>query len=219
MPKNQKGFAVIEVLLVLVIVGLIGGLGWYVYQQKDAGNEAHTPQITSYDTCVAAGNPATLSEPPQCTADGQTFTRAGNTSTSIVDLGELRITLTSENDLEKLPDDVPSSFVTYLKGEFRKAAAEDSETACKMSYSVKRYSNVNIDGSSGPATDTEGCGSGAHTIWYLQDDQWHQVGLQGAWSCAEVAKTTIYREFLETCVDSDSAQSMVSNPNGSIDAR
>ena len=30
--KNEKGFNVVEILVVLVVVGLIGGAGWYVYQ-------------------------------------------------------------------------------------------------------------------------------------------------------------------------------------------
>lgn len=34
MKTNQKGFSVIEGLLILVIVGLIGGIGWYVWQSN-----------------------------------------------------------------------------------------------------------------------------------------------------------------------------------------
>jgi len=35
MKKNQKGFGVVEVLIVLVVVSLIGGAGWYVWKAKN----------------------------------------------------------------------------------------------------------------------------------------------------------------------------------------
>jgi Tfp pilus assembly protein PilE len=34
MFKNQKGFSVVEGLLVFVIIGIIGGVGYYVYQSQ-----------------------------------------------------------------------------------------------------------------------------------------------------------------------------------------
>ncbi len=34
MKKNQNGFSAVEGLLILVIVGLLGGVGWYVWQNK-----------------------------------------------------------------------------------------------------------------------------------------------------------------------------------------
>ncbi len=72
MIKNNKGFAVVEMLLVLLVIGLIGGIGWYVYQrqQKDEPKQA---AITNFDECVAAGNPVMESYPEQCAANGQTF--------------------------------------------------------------------------------------------------------------------------------------------------
>src|SRR3989344_2360709 len=32
--KNQKGFSLVEGLLILVIVGLLGGTGWYVWNAR-----------------------------------------------------------------------------------------------------------------------------------------------------------------------------------------
>lgn len=37
--KNQKGFGILEGLLIIVIIGLLGGLGWYVWS-----NRAEEPQ-------------------------------------------------------------------------------------------------------------------------------------------------------------------------------
>lgn len=36
MKTNQQGFSVVEILIVLVVVGLIGGAGWYVWHNKQA---------------------------------------------------------------------------------------------------------------------------------------------------------------------------------------
>ncbi len=42
MKKNGKGFSPIGLLLILVVMGLIGFLGWYVWQAKDETNSAKT---------------------------------------------------------------------------------------------------------------------------------------------------------------------------------
>lgn len=39
MRKNQKGFSLIEALLILVIVGILGGTGWYVWHAKQDTDE------------------------------------------------------------------------------------------------------------------------------------------------------------------------------------
>lgn len=45
MKTNQKGFSVVEVLIVVVIVGLIGTVGWFVYdRQKSKNNEQPVTQ-------------------------------------------------------------------------------------------------------------------------------------------------------------------------------
>jgi type II secretory pathway pseudopilin PulG len=37
--KNQKGFSIIEAILILVIVGMIGGIGWYVWSAQNKVNQ------------------------------------------------------------------------------------------------------------------------------------------------------------------------------------
>jgi hypothetical protein len=47
MKNNQKGFSAVEGLLILVIVGLIGFIGWYVWDKKQDDKKASdTPQTT-----------------------------------------------------------------------------------------------------------------------------------------------------------------------------
>jgi hypothetical protein len=73
---NQKGFGAIQLVLVVVLIGLIGGAGYYVYRAQDKKEQADSSKksITNFDECVAAGNPVMESYPEQCAADGQTFT-------------------------------------------------------------------------------------------------------------------------------------------------
>ncbi len=66
--NNQKGFSVGQVLLVVVVLGLIGGVGYYVYQRQNKS------MITTVEECTAAGNPIMESYPEQCSVDGKTYT-------------------------------------------------------------------------------------------------------------------------------------------------
>ena len=45
--KNQRGFAVIETILILIIIVIIGGVVWYVIKQNQEANESISPNNTS----------------------------------------------------------------------------------------------------------------------------------------------------------------------------
>jgi len=65
-------------LVVLIVLFLIIALGWYVLTQGNKNSTTPTPlpnQATNFDECAAAGNPIMESYPPQCSANGQTFTQ------------------------------------------------------------------------------------------------------------------------------------------------
>lgn len=50
MKSNQKGFSAAEALIILVIVGVIGGAGWYVWQSKNKSDSASTTNNTTQST-------------------------------------------------------------------------------------------------------------------------------------------------------------------------
>jgi hypothetical protein len=52
MKSSQKGFAVLEGLLILVIVGLIAGVGWYVYDAKNKADKSLNNANSSSNTGV-----------------------------------------------------------------------------------------------------------------------------------------------------------------------
>lgn len=76
--KNQPGFSSVEIILIIVVVSLLGVAGWLVFdrQKKDDNTSPQSSAITSFDACVAAGNPVMESYPEQCSANGKTFTNA-----------------------------------------------------------------------------------------------------------------------------------------------
>ena len=50
MKTNQKGFSVVEILIVIVVVGLLGAVGWLVYdRQKSKSNDKTTTQTTQQE--------------------------------------------------------------------------------------------------------------------------------------------------------------------------
>ncbi len=51
MKANEKGFSVVEILIVVVVVGLLGAVGWLVYdRQKNKVDTAQTTQQTPVTT-------------------------------------------------------------------------------------------------------------------------------------------------------------------------
>lgn len=49
MKANQKGFSVVEILVVIVVVGLLGAVGWLVYDRQRDKTE---PVVTKTETVV-----------------------------------------------------------------------------------------------------------------------------------------------------------------------
>jgi prepilin-type N-terminal cleavage/methylation domain-containing protein len=52
MKANQKGFSVVEILVVTVVVGLLGAVGWLVYDRQNSKNDSNASQ-TNQQTQVA----------------------------------------------------------------------------------------------------------------------------------------------------------------------
>lgn len=81
MKLNQKGFTIVETLIVLVVLSVIAGAGWMVYQRQNSETSTKsTSAITNFEECVAAGNPVMESHPEQCAANGKTFVKESQDS-------------------------------------------------------------------------------------------------------------------------------------------
>lgn len=86
--KKQRGFAAIQLALMLVAVLVLAGVGWYVWHARSITDKILTdttktspeptkqPSINSFDECAQAGNPIQESFPEVCvTKDGKRFTK------------------------------------------------------------------------------------------------------------------------------------------------
>lgn len=69
MKNNQKGFSAVEVLLVLVILGLIGLAGWFVFNRNADKNETQPKTFSSYDDCAKNDGKILEAEFSACTDD------------------------------------------------------------------------------------------------------------------------------------------------------
>lgn len=74
--NDQTGFSPVSVAVIVGVAAALGLLGWFAYSRQNKEESKPSPaQITSFDECVAAGNPVMESYPEQCTANGKTFTK------------------------------------------------------------------------------------------------------------------------------------------------
>jgi prepilin-type N-terminal cleavage/methylation domain-containing protein len=119
MKTNQKGFSVVEVLLVVAVVGLLGGVGWLVYDRQQSKND--TTQSTASQTSQTD---------KQQTTNGQETTNAyeGMTAYSNSTYG---ITFYHPKDwkTEEVPIDTPAGltpteFAVNIKGNTTEKYAE-----------------------------------------------------------------------------------------------
>jgi hypothetical protein len=80
---NKKIISVILVLLGIIII-------WFVVSRYLVGRISNVSSITTYEECVAAGNPVMESYPEHCRANGTTYTRdVGN---AVEKMDKIRIT-------------------------------------------------------------------------------------------------------------------------------
>jgi len=91
MKKNQKGFSVVEVLIVVVIAGLLCGIGWLVWDRNKSDKKAQTEQSAVVSTPAAAKEDTTKTY----TIPNEALTFTYDSKTSTVTAGETN----DENDL------------------------------------------------------------------------------------------------------------------------
>lgn len=112
MKLGQKGFNIVHAMLAVLVVGLIVGTGWYVWQSKSKTDKtlSDTTQgagdavkkdslINTFAECANAGNPVQESFPEVCTTkDGKRFVNDAKSAQQYVIVKEwgIRIPLTDE---------------------------------------------------------------------------------------------------------------------------
>lgn len=203
MHKDQKGFGVIEILVVIVVVGLIGAAGWVAYdRQSYTGTNNHQSKQANVGQ-----------------SEGSTEDTNANVDTSIHDVD---IKMQTPEDISKLPDYAPDSFKAYMlnilsDNSFYLNNVDGVDTITQ--YQISKISQVNIVGGLVPVDkDGDGHPGGAPAIWVLAPSgNWDREKLNGP-VCKSENGGLIYEEFVPECFTDPKTASWTKNPNGSIKA-
>lgn len=67
MKQNQKGFGAVEILVVIVVVGLLGTVGWLVYDRQKSPKQNNTVQQSSNTSTQEKAKPSTDTQVAQAT--------------------------------------------------------------------------------------------------------------------------------------------------------
>lgn len=129
--KTQKGFGLIPVLLILILVSVVGATGYYVYSQQ-ANNK----------TEVAGNSSVKVSPTPSSTPIAQPTAKPVDTQKYLI-IKELSIKI-------PVPEDLSSATYSYENNsgyEFATISMQDSKiTTCKWTYVIKKATKPYTDG-------------------------------------------------------------------------
>jgi hypothetical protein len=64
MKKNEKGFGIVEIILILVLLCFIGGVGWLVYQSSNNSSQPVTHNSQQSDNTAASTDQEVTQTPP-----------------------------------------------------------------------------------------------------------------------------------------------------------
>ncbi len=81
MKKNQKGFSVVEGLIVVVVVAVIGGLGYYIYQHNyktKAGVDTIKASQATSPAYLGYKSPTTATQVPPTITNAASLSEAYN---------------------------------------------------------------------------------------------------------------------------------------------
>lgn len=76
MKTKQNGFSPVIIIAIIVVIGILGGVGWYVFKANQTKTETtKNSEIASYEQCTKAeGSKLLLTVPEQCVVNGKKFT-------------------------------------------------------------------------------------------------------------------------------------------------
>jgi Tfp pilus assembly protein PilV len=74
LKKNESGFSAVEIILVLVIVALLGVVGWFVYNRNQDNKSTNNTTSTTTTSTVTSPSTSTTTKPVDPTGEWVVFT-------------------------------------------------------------------------------------------------------------------------------------------------
>lgn len=191
--RNQKGFGLIEGLLIVIALTLIAFVGFYVYNANKGEPEISDSSIQHKETETA---------------------KEEETARELIDYGEEGILIEESGDVSKL-EGASESFKSFIASEIEKLNADEDCWA----ISVNKIFNDEFASGSGGGDGVK-CFGGGQSFWIKADGKWsdntelggHEIPL-----CSEVEEFKVPPQIIEECQDDSNPDSIelpiIKNPN------
>ncbi|HEX7633488.1 MAG TPA: prepilin-type N-terminal cleavage/methylation domain-containing protein [Candidatus Saccharimonadales bacterium] len=186
---NQKGFSLIEGLLVIIALALVIFVGYYVYHSQKQTDKTYSTAAKDAQSGPSKSSPSTKSASKLITYDPIIEIRAAG------DVSQLK--------------GAPQSFKDFMSGQITASLSEATDENCGSTFfSVNKiYDSSYAMGGVGQ----KDCG-GAQAVWALYQGNWEKVYVgQQAVSCDVINKYKVPKVLVEQCFDSN--EQLVANTN------
>jgi hypothetical protein len=202
---NTKAFSIPHLLIILIVIGLLAAIGWYVWKNNQK-------TITNFEECKAAGNPIMESYPEQCSANGQTFT---NTTQKVDKPAETKKTETKYLEIKELNVKVPltsdtaDAYYVINRGYAYLSVHALDGTDCKVSdetydddTGTLKYSGVAALASfkAGDSDEVAGDYQKAYPKAPLIDGKYYYIG-RNQYDCTDGKKSDLYTKAAKAFVE------------------
>jgi uncharacterized protein (UPF0333 family) len=184
--KSQKGFAHFETLLLLAIVLLIIGIGWFVWHTKQQADK-------NYDAASAVNmNTPVSKKTSSATSPSQKSTKSTTVTYTSSD-NQNGVPISSDADIDKL-EGASDSFKQFIKDKVDKNS--HSPSPCGNAYGLfvmKIYKDEFALG------NEKQCNS-AQKLWAKVSDQWNEIGsAQDNFDCTILEQYKVPSAIVENC--------------------
>ncbi len=165
--KNGAGFSIIEILLIVIVVGLLGFIGWYVYSQNNKANNSlkNTDSASKTKPIPQQNSEAQTAKPIDETQNWKSYTRYGITLKYPTDWGL------------KANDNTQSTSTTLTSPEFTDDGTKgqqitvDEAQFTPSGLTVDNFKSKHLDAGPNPYSDYKVLTvNGKKAIQYYQGD-------------------------------------------------
>jgi hypothetical protein len=188
MKKPQLGFSAVEGLLITIIIAILGGVGWYVWNtqkqvDKTYSQTANSSVSPNIKTKSVATNPVTP-------ANGSPISEDVNYNPAIV--------ITSASDVSKLENST-QAFKDFVAEQINTLSASEGANACtKPTLTISKIIKQKYS-----LGDVAAC-NGDSQLWVFTGNKWQKVDEQTKFSCSIINKYSVPKTLISKCFDSRS---------------